>query len=119
MDSRVTPECLSDLRFSVLEGDSGHLPMGDFGDLHLPALPELPQLPLFQFQRDYVTIQSERHLDAYNKALDTLLKISQLQARMTTGTSRTLQSQEWATTTPVSRGRGVKRAKPKAVFEET
>lgn len=110
MDARITPEFLSD--FSLT--GHVHLPTRDFSDLHLPALPELPQLPLFPFQRDYTTIQCERQLDAYNKALDTLLKIAQLQARMTNPT----QGQASHATSAVQKKRGVKRAKANTGFEE-
>lgn len=87
---RVTPDLICD--FAPLEAlDMDYtIPNIDYNSkVYLPTLPALPDLPsipstqsLNPFSSDVYGYNSERQMEAYNRALDTILKISQLQVRL-------------------------------------
>ena len=68
--------------FSVPQLTTEPLRSADISNLMLPPMPQLPSLPPLAINKDLVHLSTERQLDAYNKALETLLKLSQLQLRM-------------------------------------
>lgn len=84
---RVAPELIGDLPSPIFSPQCI-----DFDGYFLPPLPTLPMLPtipvpfsgdmLQGFNAERQGFNAERHMDAYNRALDTLLKIGQLQARL-------------------------------------
>lgn len=86
---RVAPDLICDL--PPLEAtDMLFTPMPSIdcnSRVFLPTLPALPSLPSLPYNPNPFTsdvlygMNSERQMEAYNHALETILKISQLQAR--------------------------------------
>lgn len=121
---RIAPDLICDL--PPLEAmDMNFNPMPDIdcnSRVFLPTLPALPTLPSMPYTSNPFSsdvlygMNSERQMEAYNHALDTILKICQLQARLVPDTDHSKRPK----IAKVGKTRSIKRLRGKmAELDET